>query len=756
MLSDKIGNQRSVNDKHFGWRAFGLTMLLQTLGLAIATWPLVLTFPFEMPLHTDTLGSLWVLRWYKACLFEGQSTWFCNEVLHPAGVPMGSYTPLYVQSLIYSICSLIIKNDVVCWNILWLIGILGTGIGTSLLAWYLIRDRACAAFAGLMMILSTPMMILCNAQLELIYVGGFPLFLTAWMRFVDRPNLNRLLAASFTYLLVAMTCGYYMVFTVIPAALYLAWAADRGGWRAIWSWFKGRLPWLMGMAGLTLAGVMLIYSAQIWMLLQGYPSDRPRIMFEIYAAPLWSYLVPTPWQRLGSLLPANAIEAYGEDPATKMSYLGLVTIGLMVYAAIRRGGLRHASFVWLAFAMMVMLSLGAPAKVAGWKVTLPAGWLWAVFPPIRMTRAICRFSMFAMVFGGVLAGGGLKLLLARLPGQGWRVAVFAGLAIIAVVDLSQVGLKVPRGSITEPPGCYAFLQRHDPKGAILEIPEGHHGFLRNAYCTYWQSYHRLNTSVGIMGIPSHDQDGRIYFNSPFFPSLIDDPHYLETPETLSLLLMGQVDFMDYLWLYLKVNHFDYIVIHQGETLFMNAPPKTVDRVKNLLQESKIYEDSRSIVYARSRLRRPSHAVAINLGPWSRLDAWGGRLYSPVSKSTRIAVYNPEPDRSLQVTLDAASFRGPLLVRLRSETTDLAMWNVVQGQYQQFSSPPVQLPAGMNELWIESSRPYWVVSDQASARRDERTPYHLCVARLNIQHAPEALPLADRARGSQLSRETKSR
>lgn len=757
MPGETLENEGSVNDANFGWRASGFTLTLHTLGLAVATWPLIRTFPFQMPLHEDSLGSLWLFRWYKACLFEGQSVWFCKEVLHPAGVPMGSYTPMYLQSLIFSFLSTIIHDDVICWNILWLIGMLGTGLGTSLLAWHLIGDRACAAFAGLMMVLSTPMLILSNFQIELIYVGGFPLFLVAWMRFVDRPGVRRMLAASFTYLLVAMTCGYYMVFSIFPAVLYLVWTADRRGWRTAWSWLKSRLPLLAGMAGLTLAGVLVIDSAQVWMIVQGFPSDRPRAMFDLFAAPLWSYVVPSPWQRLGSLLPTNPYVAIGDSASVKMSYLGLVTMGLMGFAAIRRGGLRRASFVWLAFAMMVMLSLGASAKIAGREITLPAGWLWAVFPPIRMTRLICRFSMFAMVFGGVLAGGGLKLLLSRLPGRGGRAAVFTGLAIISVVDLSLAGITFPRGRIPEAPGCYAFLLKHDPKGAILEIPEGRHGFIRNALCTYWQSYHRLKTSVGIMGVPNENQDGRAYFNSPFFPALLDNPRYLETPESFDILLMGKVDFNDYLWLYLTVNDFDYIVIHQGSIPFFGGmPPKTVDRVMNILGECKIYEDSKSIVYARSRLRRPSHPVAINLGAWSKLNAMEGRLNSPVSRSTRIAVYNPEPDRSVQITLDAASARGPLSVRLRSKATDLESWNVASRQFQTLVSAPIRLSAGLNELTIETTRPYVVARDQAAVPSDENQPYHLYIARLNVQAAPESLPLAERAPGIQPSGESKVR
>ena len=67
-------------------------------------------------------------------------------------------------------------------------GLLLAGLGTALLGWFVLRDRACAAFGGLLAMLSAPMMIHAAGHLELIYVGTFPLFLVAWMRFVDRPS----------------------------------------------------------------------------------------------------------------------------------------------------------------------------------------------------------------------------------------------------------------------------------------------------------------------------------------------------------------------------------------------------------------------------------------------------------------------------------------------------------------------------------------------------------------------------------------
>jgi hypothetical protein len=756
MISDPKGDDALADGGWFGWRASGLTLALHLAGLVLATWPLVLTFPFEVPANSDVIGGLWLLRWYRTCLLGGGSVFFCPEIMHPAGVPMGFFTPLYLQSVLFTLCAGVSSNDVVCWNIVWLIGMLGTGMGTALLAWRLIGDRASAAFAGLMAMLSTPMMVVALAQLELVYVGGFPLFLIAWMRFVDRPSLKWMAASALGYLLVAMSSGYYMVFAVFPAALYLLWGAIRAGWREVWPWLRCRLPWLFGVVGAMLPGLLLVYSAQIWMFVHGYSVDRSRAEFELFPAPLWSYAVPSPWQRLGALLPNNPYWALGVTAPARMSYLGVVTIGLMVYAAVSRARLRRASFVWVAFALMVVLSLGASQRVGGWQLSLPAGWLWAVFPPIRITRVICRFSMFAMILGGVISASGLRHLLARLPGPFWRASVFTGLALIAVADLSLSQLRMLRTPLPTPPGCYAFLQRHDPKGAILEIPEVHHCQPLNAICSYWQSHHRLTTSAGLTGLPNHAQDGRIHYNSPFLTGLLENPHYLETPERFFTLVIREVDFREYLWLYLTVNRFEYIVLHKGEVpLFGDKPPATFERVKKVLEDCKIYEDEKSIVYARSRLDPPSQVVAINTGAWSPMSIHEKQWSCVVPRTTPIVVYNPQPDVPFQVVLGAAIVTKPLTVRLLAGDKELARWDVETGQYKTCASPRIQLPAGLNELTIESDRPYRI----AGARRSPKgltEAYQLRIATLFVRALPKPVPVAKRELESPAARDTRVR
>ena len=110
--------------------------------------------------------------------------------------------------------------------------IVAYSMGTFLLAWYVVRDRACAGFGGLVAMISTPMMIHGQGHLELIQLGAVPLFLIAWLRFVDRPTTGRMLAAWACFGLIAASAAYYAVLSTIPAAWYVAWRALSASARA--------------------------------------------------------------------------------------------------------------------------------------------------------------------------------------------------------------------------------------------------------------------------------------------------------------------------------------------------------------------------------------------------------------------------------------------------------------------------------------------------------------------------------------------
>jgi hypothetical protein len=207
-----------------GWKAVALILAFHAVAVAFATYPAIPEFRSTLPEHTDVYQHMWIMNWYKTCLLEGRSVFHCPEIQYPIGASLGSFSPLHIQSLLFVPLSFVIDDDTVCYNIVWMTGLLLTGFGTTLLAWHLIGNRAAAAFAGLLAMLAAPILFHASCHLELIWVGWFPIFLVWWMKFVDRPSLAGLALAVLGYVLIAMSAAYFMVFAVFPAALYVAWS----------------------------------------------------------------------------------------------------------------------------------------------------------------------------------------------------------------------------------------------------------------------------------------------------------------------------------------------------------------------------------------------------------------------------------------------------------------------------------------------------------------------------------------------------
>jgi hypothetical protein len=611
-----------------------------------------------------------------------------------------------------------------------------------MLGWYLLRDAACAAFGGLLAMLSAPMMIHATGHLELIYVGTFPLFLIAWMRFVDHPGRGRLVAAALLYVAVAMSAAYFMVFALFPAALYAAWQAARAGRRGVRPWLRERSPWFVGFVSVSLPCLLVLFSSQIWVVLQGDSLAWPRDEFARYGAPLWGYAIPTFRNRLGALLPGNPTARLA-DWWERSSYLGVVTLALLAYAAIVRVRFPRAGYVWAALLLCVVLSLGATGKLGTREVSLPSAWLYELFPIYRSTRVPARFNLFAGVVSGVLAAAGLRHLLARFPRSGWRWLVFGCLSSGAVADLAMVPFW--RQPPPRMPACYAFLKQRDPKATLLEIPyTGPGGSSLNAACTYWQALHGLATSAGYSGHPNIRQDGSIGYNCPFLAGRLAEPDYLRDAGKAIFGFSVHVDFKDYVWIYLTANRFDYIVLHRRPEALPEYRAH-LERVEELLRECKIYEDADSIVYDRSLLRSPSHPVHVNLGEWRGRPLWHGRWNSVIPKTGRIAVYSPDPEQDLSLVMDMAPLHRTRVVGIRAGARRLAHWRLAPGAYHHCVSPPFRLPAGLHELTIDTrSAPGPAESLVAEAIEDKS--YSLRVARVSLYTDPATDSIAVRSRG----------
>ena len=683
------------------WSMLGFAAALYGLVAVVATYPIAFRMGAGLPYSgVDGLQHLWVMRWYRACLLEGRLPWFCPTIQHPVGAPLALFSPLQLESILYLLVAPFAPNDAAAYNLVWLSGIVFTGVGTFVLGWYLLRHAPSALLAGGFAMLSGPVRIHANGHLELVHLGWFPIFLVAWCRLVDRPDRRRLLAAVGSYLLLAMSAAYFLVFAIIPAALYVAfrwWGPLR---RLEFRTIAIRGRWLLRFALLALPPLCLVFSAQLWAIGHGLELARSRGEFDIYRTPLWSYAIPLPGYFAAKFLPFNVYAQSGLGPIAGeiYSYLGIVVLLLVHRAWFRDAKIRNGPFVWALLGLLVLLSMGSSIRFGARELPMPAGWLWDLFPPLRWTRVPSRFNLFAAVVAAVIAGAGAGPLIRR-PRRRWaRLAVALTIGGLALGDLSLVPIAMQ--PIPTAPVVYRQILDREPDAALLDAPQfdsGGHALA--AAGAYWQSIHRGATSAGYAGHMNAEYDNLVSWASPFRAELLADPARLADPDAVTIELVRETSFEAYVWLYLTVHGFDHVVLHRNDAFFEGLPIR-YDRVVEILGHAVEIDDPSAVVIARDRLDVPDRPVALCAEGWGD-RIWNGRYSCKVARDAEIAVYNPDASATLRFAFEGAAFRRPRRVRLRNGRAIVARWQVAPGAAQVRVSPPFRMPAGLGTLALES-------------------------------------------------------
>ncbi|MDB5349148.1 MAG: hypothetical protein JWN86_395 [Planctomycetota bacterium] len=726
-------------------QAPAVALLIKDLALVWAFYiacALILSYPLIKTFSTTLAGSLidplqhlWIMRWYRSCLLEWRSPVICPELQYPVGAPLGNFSPLHLQAILFIPLSLVLRNDVLCFNLVWLFAMTTTGLGTFLLAWQAVRDKPCAAFAGMLAMLSTPMMLHCRSHLELITLGGFPLFLVGWMRFVDRPTRGRLVVSAGLYVLVALCAAYYVVFAMVPAALYVVWKLMNEG-RNGPRWLVSRMFWLTGFGVLALPALALVFGNHIWASANGYASQRSLTEFNAYSAAPWTFIIPTPMHRIDQFMPANVYAAagYSLGMGERSSYLGVITILLIHQAAVRKEKFARRGYLWLALVAMVVLAWGGVLKLGDRKIVLPAGWLRDHFFAFRMLRVPARFNLFVGVVAAVIAAAGLKGILARISQRPVRVVLYGSVVALSMVDLLIFPFST--GKIPEMPACYRTILDRDPQASFVEVPQyPSSGSFLYSLTSYWQSIHRGRTNAGYSGNGNTPMDNLVSWNSPFSYFFLEDPNYLADPEWTSIDVVGGVSFHDYTWLYLHQNKYRYVVLHQWKG-YADGYPEKLSRVKALMSHAKIFEDARTIVYDRAKLTPPTRPVVVSAEGWR--ESYLARRIRAVGKTSSLAVYNPNASRPVSLALNASAFRSSRTARLLLEGRELASWTIVPDrEFRTYRTPPLMLPAGVSLLTLDCDGEETPWNSHEFALETDSAPYSLKVAGLTI--SSESVP-----------------
>ncbi|WZO97107.1 hypothetical protein EP7_004129 [Isosphaeraceae bacterium EP7] len=713
-----------------GTRSLLMALAGYFVALIAATYPALLSPTTRIPGHpTDPLVHLWTMRNTQAGMGGDRSPYFSDGLNYPTGLPLGFNPTMHLQTVGFMALSAFTDNDILRFNILWTFGFLSTGIGAFLLGFRVSRSRCAAWLAGLATMLSGPMMLHAHGHVELIQMGAVSLFLMAWIDFIERPKVGRMLVAGVFYLAMVFSCPYLAVLGLIPATWYLAWAT----WQQVRSqrlgWLRLRLRWSLALSALLVGPLALAFAGQVWAVSAGYSMQRPRTAFDRFGAAAWSYAVPTPEHGLGKIL-LNLGGTFFDDRVYECgSYLGLVSIGLLLVAARSSGRSRlpNAGFWWSVLGLMFVLSLGSRLDVFGLNVPLPAGWLWTLLPPMRLLRVPARFNLLVAVAAAAPVAIGARMLLEHLDLRR-RLAATLVLAVLIVVDLSMVFF--PTAAIPDVPDYYRTLAGREGSRSLIDAPlfDSSEGLPQSSLWGYWQSKHGICSTAGYSAHPNRAFDAAIIHPSPFWSER--NRAGAEHPES-------SADLRDEVWLYLTIHSFDHVVLHRAEP-FELAIPMEFGPLERALASAEIHRDSAVTIWSREKLASPIRPMLLRLDGWKiRPDTRQDGEWV-AGRTSKLALFVP-PDSgpiALQSSMRVDGEDRP--VRLSEDDRTLAEWTASSTREVLFTTADLKIRPGLHHLTLS------VADGSSRSRRADDFPV-LKVRGLTVSNGLKPAQLASPGR-----------
>ena len=685
-----------------GWIVWTSAALGYLVLAALATWPVVTRFGAELPGElTDPLEHLWLMRWLRSCLIEGRNPLFCPEIQAPVGVPLGYFPTMHLQTVLYILGRLVTGNDTAIFTTIWFLGFVTTGLASMALARWAVPGcpHGVAWVAGLGMMLCGPMLMHAHGHLETMQMGVVPPFLIAWIRLVDAPSRRGLLGAILAYWLVVAAAPYFAVLAIFPAVWYLGWSLLTSAREERWPRSRRLAPWLVGFGLVVLPGAATLFGGQVWAGLHGWPMTRSKREFNHLGAPVWSSLVPSPRHLMGRLTFPDIFEQTGfaGRMSEVSSYLGLVVSSALFWGAWRRVDFPRRGYWWSVLAVMVVLSWGARQEIFGAHVSLPAGWIYDLFPPFHLIRVPARFNLFAAAVAVVPVAATLRGLLSKVRSRWGYGLVLASLTGLTLADLAMV----PFGSapIPEPPAVYAQIRQANPHAVILDAPlfDSSQGQTFSSLWGYWQQVHGLRTSAGYPGLTNAQFDAEIVRPSCFSArqALRLKPDQLPIATAADFDLDGTQDIKGRVWLELTAHGFDHVVEHANHTPDLGTYSYWSWTVHNFILGGDLNLPAYKVdLLDRAMLPLPNHLVWMSDRGWREVPGGGENAtqFAALAEA-RVEVYQPT-DRPVVLTLAGVdAFARTRVVRLVEGDRELALWRIEPGTRRDIQSGPIPLTVG---------------------------------------------------------------
>ncbi len=450
---------------------------IHLLALALyAALALIFTYPLIFNMDRvngagDPAVMVWSMAWISHALASDAALYGAN-IFYPTPDAL-AYTDLLLPSAVFTApLYYITNNPLLSFNVVLLLTYVLSGYATFLLVRRLLAGRSYAVPAALF---AGGIYAVCPyryghiTQLNTMTTYFLPLILLFLHRYLTARRPLDLFLVGLFFALNALSGLYYGVFAILMMAAFYV----------VWSFLQRDPPRLRDFAygvpifaafGAGLAFLLWPYIAQSGA--EDHSRDLATVAggSVIPAALLTS--VPESWL-LGWTPEFFGITHENGKPVYELTlYPGLVAASLALYEMVRRGATRTTALFALLGLTIFVLSLGPRVHLGGWEIPFPYALLYEYVPGFGSLRVPARMWAIVMLCIAVLAGFGMRALMAKLGGRR-AFAVLAVLSVVAALEFMPtlpIDRFIDRGPPTLEP-AYAYLAENAGEEAVVaEVP----------------------------------------------------------------------------------------------------------------------------------------------------------------------------------------------------------------------------------------------------------------------------------------------
>ena len=458
------------------------------------------------PFPHDSLLNAGILEWGHRAIWDSRLSLFDWPPGFPLKNTLAGTEHLLGWQFFYGPLRAAGLTVAAAYNVLLLISLVISGIGTAILARRLGASRTAAVLGGFLFAFN-PFHVDHAIHLQTMTIMWSPFAILGLDMTLAREGVKGPLLLAAGFIMTALCGMYFAVFLPIILVLYptLSWMLRRYEF----SWGAVRDIVLAGVVSLIVLAPVLRPYFRYASSYGAYP--HPEEELAIYSLPLANLLGVPDWLALWGRTPLS-VHMVGIA-----AFPGVVTAVLVIVAI--TSGKQHRALrpvVWMSLVIGVVACLLALGPVLSLHGSGPLGpsWLplpgrvWLYFSAIRWPD---RIFLYSALFASLLAAIGFSRLNVRSPRT--RGAIAAGVFLVAFAELTPAAWYSLRSLYVQDPiamsDAYPFLAAENDKGGIVELPQATDSVYEPAAAT-WYAYASAGHLRGVSA-----------FHGSLFPPLLE-------------------------------------------------------------------------------------------------------------------------------------------------------------------------------------------------------------------------------------------